>query len=246
MDLYNKVKTKFYNANQYTQKCSIQNKVKQILLAETLRHSKPTNFHRINKILNLGVRDISEPLELKDIFNPSQIDIGDIAPPQNTKNIDNINIYKLNFDKDLDMVCDNYDLIFSNMSFQWSQDFRNLIKNTSNKLNGHSILAFSTTLDNNFHELKNILRVNEMYSKPTIFEFIKKAGLNCLYSDDFYLNEHFNNFRDAIRHLKFTGVNTYTGGSTNDNYRKIKQSYLEQKQFNLSYHIGLFICFKEL
>lgn len=245
MDLYNKVEINFSNANQYTQKCSIQNKVRQILLAETLRYSKLLNYNHIYKILNLGVRDLSEPLELNKTFNPNKIDIGDIAPPQNSKNIKNLNAYKLNFDKDLNIVANDYDLIFSNMSFQWSQNFENLIKNISGKLNNYSILAFSTILDNNFYELKDILRINKMHSKASILEFTKKANLNCIYNNSFYLNKSFNNFREVINHLKSTGVNTYTGNKANFNYKKIKQLYSDQKQFKLSYNIGLFICFKE-
>ncbi|MED7818859.1 MULTISPECIES: biotin synthase [unclassified Francisella] len=245
MDIYNKVETNFSNANQYTQKSSIQNKVRQLLLAETLKYSKLPNYNHIHKILNLGVRDLSEPFELNRAFNPNKIDIGDIAPPQNSNSIKNLNTYKLNFDKDLDIVANDYDLIFSNMSFQWSQDFKNLIENIASKLNNRSILAFSTILDDNFYELKDILRINSMYNKSSILEFIKKANLNCLYDNSFYINQNFNSFKEVINHLKSTGVNTYTGNKANHNYKKIKQLYSDKNQFNLSYHIGLFICFKE-
>lgn len=245
MDIYNKVETNFSNANQYTQKSSIQNKVRQLLLAETLKYSKLLNYNHIHKILNLGVRDLSEPLELNKAFNPNKIDIGDIAPPQNFNSIKNLNTYKLNFDKDLDIVANDYDLIFSNMSFQWSQDFKSLIENIASKLNNRSILAFSTILDDNFYELKDILRINSMHNKSSILEFIKKANLNCLYDNSFYINQNFNSFKEVINHLKSTGVNTYTGNKASHNYKRIKQLYSDKNQFSLSYHIGLFICFKE-
>ncbi|WP_150467369.1 biotin synthase [Francisella sp. SYW-9] len=245
MDLYNKVEINFSNASQYTQKSSIQNKVRQMLLAETLRYSKLLNYNHIDKILNLGVRDLNEPLELNKTFNPNKIDIGDIAPPQNSKNIKNLNTYKLNFDKDLNIVGNDYDLVFSNMSFQWSQHFEHLIKNISNKLNNNSILAFSTILDNNFHQLKDILRINRMHSKSATLKFINNSNLTCLYDNNFYINKSFNNFKEVIGHLKSTGVNTYTGNKINYDYKKIKQLYSNQNQFSLSYHVGLFICFKE-
>ncbi|ASG68293.1 biotin synthase [Francisella halioticida] len=245
MDIYNEVKTNFSKANEYSKKCTVQNKVRQMLLAQTLKYSKLLNYNHINNILNLGVRDLSEPLELKKTFNPEKIDIGDIALPKNSTAIKNLNAFKLNFDKDLNIISNDYDLIFSNMSFQWSQNFEELTQNIAKKLNNYSILAFSTILDNNFYELKDILRINEMHSKSAILEFIRKANLNCLYNNSFYINKSFNSFKEVISHLKSTGVNTYTGNKANCNYKKIRELCSDQNQFTLNYHIGLFICFKE-
>lgn len=157
----------------------------------------------------------------------------------------NINTLKLNFDTDLRLLKNSYDLIFSNMSFQWSQDIELLIKNLATKLNNRAILAFSTVLDNNFHQVKDILRINKMHSSSNILDFIRKSNLNCLHHEDLYLDIRFNNFKELTNHLKSTGVNTYTGSNNKPNFSNIKKFLTNTDRINLSYHIGLFICFKE-
>jgi malonyl-CoA O-methyltransferase len=131
------------------------------------------------------------------------------------------------------------------MSFQWSQNFETLIENISQKLNNHSILAFSTVLDKNFSQISGILRTNKMHSIPKILDFISKAKLKCLYHQPFYSILKFDHFRELIQHLKATGVNTYTGNDNNYNYTKIKKLYMNSGTFKLDYHVGIFICFKE-
>lgn len=149
MNIYDQVKSNFSKAYGYSKNSTVQNQVRQLLLVQTINHSKLVNYNHTDTILNLGVRDFSEPLELSKIFCANKIDVCDIVLPKNSANIDNINTFKLNFDKDLELISGNYDLVFSNMSFQWSQNLELLIKNISNKLNNRAILAFSIVLDNN-------------------------------------------------------------------------------------------------
>ncbi|MFV9924779.1 MAG: biotin synthase [Francisella endosymbiont of Hyalomma scupense] len=245
MNIYDQVKSNFSKACEYSKNSTIQNQVRQLLLAQTIKHSKLVNYNHTDTILNLGVRDFSEPLELSKIFCANKIDVCDIVLPKSSTNIDNINTFKLNFDKDLELISDNYDLVFSNMSFQWSQNLKLLIKNISSKLNNRAILAFSTVLDNNFHQIKDILRINKMHNINDILDFIKNAKLKCLYQQDLYLDINFNNFGELAKHLKSTGVNTYIGDKNKQNYKSIKKLCLSPNQFNLSYHVGIFICFKE-
>ena len=80
------------------------------------------------------------------------------------------------------------------MLFQWSQNLKLLIKNISSKLNNRAILAFSTVLDNNFYQIKDILRINKMHNINDILDFIKNAKLKCLYQQDLYLDINFNKF----------------------------------------------------
>ncbi|MBK2356746.1 methyltransferase domain-containing protein [Francisella hispaniensis] len=245
MDIYDQVRSNFAKATEYSKNSTIQNQVRQLLLEQTLNYSRLVNYNHIDIILNLGVRDLSEPLELNKIFSPNQIDACDIALSKNSYSISSINMLKLNFDKDLRLLRNDYDLIFSNMSFQWSQNTEKLIRNLSKKLNNRAILAFSTVLDNNFHQIKDILRINKMHSSYNILDFIRKSNLNCLHHEDLYLDLRFNNFRELANHLKSTGVNTYTGDDNKDNFSNIRKLCLNSSHINLSYHIGLFICFKE-
>ncbi|MBY7733523.1 biotin synthase [Francisella philomiragia] len=244
MNIYDQVKSNFAKATDYSKNSTIQNQVRQLLLEQTLNYSRLVSYNHTNNILNLGVRDLSEPLELDRIFSAKQIDACDIALPKGSKHT-NINTLKLNFDTDLRLLKNSYDLIFSNMSFQWSQDIESLIKNLAKKLNNRAILAFSTVLDNNFHQVKDILRINKMHSSSNILDFIRKSNLNCLHHEDLYLDIRFNNFKELTNHLKSTGVNTYTGSNNIPNFSNIKKFLTNTDHVNLSYHIGLFICFKE-
>ncbi|MEY8714476.1 biotin synthase [Francisella philomiragia] len=244
MNIYDQVKSNFAKATDYSKNSTIQNQVRQLLLEQTLNYSRLVSYNHTNNILNLGVRDLSEPLELNRIFSAKQIDACDIALTKNSK-YTNINTLKLNFDTDLRLLKNSYDLIFSNMSFQWSQDIETLIKNLAKKLNNRAILAFSTVLDNNFHQVKDILRINKMHSSSSILEFIRKSDLNCLHHEDLYLDIKFNNFKELANHLKSTGVNTYTGSNNKPSFSNIKKFLTNTDRINLSYHIGLFICFKE-
>ncbi|MDE4998951.1 biotin synthase, partial [Francisella tularensis subsp. holarctica] len=44
---------------------------------------------------------------------------------------------------------------------------------------------------------------------------------------------------------KSTGVNTYTGNDNKQNFSSIRKLCLSSNHINLSYHVGLFICFNE-
>ncbi|AHH46641.1 biotin synthase [Francisella tularensis subsp. holarctica PHIT-FT049] len=245
MSIYDQIRGNFSKATEYSKNSAIQNQVRQLLLEQTLNYSRLVNYNHINIILNLGVRDLSEPSELNRIFSPNQIDACDIALSKNSHNMSNIKMLKINFDKDLRLLKNDYDLIFSNMSFQWSQNIEKLIRNLTKKLNNRAILAFTILLDKNFHQIKDILRVNKMHSCSNILDFIKRSNLKCLHHEDLYLDVRFSNFRELANHLKSTGVNTYTGNDNKQNFSSIRKLCLSSNHINLSYHVGLFICFKE-
>ncbi|MWW87916.1 biotin synthase, partial [Francisella tularensis] len=77
MSIYDQIRGNFSKATEYSKNSAIQNQVRQLLLEQTLNYSRLVNYNHINIILNLGVRDLSEPLELNRIFSPNQIDACD-------------------------------------------------------------------------------------------------------------------------------------------------------------------------
>lgn len=83
MNIYNQVKSNFAKATDYSKNSTIQNQVRQLLLEQTLNYSRLVSYNHTNNILNLGVRDLSEPLELNRIFSAKQIDACDITLPKN-------------------------------------------------------------------------------------------------------------------------------------------------------------------
>ncbi|MDE4978522.1 biotin synthase, partial [Francisella tularensis subsp. holarctica] len=62
MSLYYKMRGNFSKDTEYSKNSDIQNQVRQLLLEQTLNYSRFVNYNHINIILNLGVRDLSEPL----------------------------------------------------------------------------------------------------------------------------------------------------------------------------------------
>ncbi|MDE4996805.1 biotin synthase, partial [Francisella tularensis subsp. holarctica] len=79
-----------------------------------------------------------------------QIDACDISLSKNSHIMSNIKMLKINFDKVLRLLKNDYDLIFSNMSFQWSQIIEKLIRNLTKKLYNSEFFYFSTLLVYNF------------------------------------------------------------------------------------------------
>ncbi|MDE4996785.1 biotin synthase, partial [Francisella tularensis subsp. holarctica] len=78
--------------------------VRQLLLEQTLNYSRLVYYNHINIILNLGVSDLSEPLELNRIFSPNQIDACDISLSKKSHNMSNIKMLKINFYKYLRLL----------------------------------------------------------------------------------------------------------------------------------------------
>ncbi|MBD5784511.1 biotin synthase, partial [Francisella tularensis subsp. holarctica] len=62
---------------------------------------------------------------------------------------------------------------------------------------------------------------------------------------DLYLDFRFSNCRELANHLKSTGVNTYSCNDNKQNFSSIRKLCLISNHINLSYHVGLFICFNE-
>ncbi|AJC48973.1 hypothetical protein SD28_04655 [Allofrancisella guangzhouensis] len=245
MNKYNKIKQNFFYANEYSNNATVQTLVRKQLLNISLEFVNTP----VNNLLCLGVRNTSELLELNNTFQPNTLDIVDLALPNLSNsqiyNVKNISFFELNFDQDLHLLTKSYDLIFSNMSFQWSNNLNNLISNLKRKLNSKSLLAFSTLLSGNFYEITNTLRTNKMLPKNTILKTIKDNKLTCLYNRSYYLTLRFDNFKQLTAHLRNTGVNTYTGSLNKVSFSTIKNLYKQSNDCKLTYHIGLFICHKE-
>ncbi|MFC4891711.1 biotin synthase [Pseudofrancisella aestuarii] len=244
-NVYEKVKHKFSSTKDYNTNSIVQNNVKEQLL--DISYKLVENI-KISNILNLGIRNMSEPLELYNKFNPKKLDIADLTLANiTTENFSkqNINFFELNFDEELHLLNSKYDLIFSNMSFQWSKDLNELIKNLEAKLNEKSVLSFTTLLSDNFYEISKILRVNEMPTRDSVLRIVDNHNLMSLYTDVFYYTLEFHNFSSLIDHLRKTGVHTYTGESSEINFRQIRNLLNKDYSYKLTYHVGLFICYKE-
>ena len=242
MHNYKNIEQNFKNADNYESEAIVQNKTRSKML------NGIRNIHKkdYKKVMNIGVRNSKEISQICAFLGIRSIDILDICIPNDSKKHPNVNEYfNLNFDHDMDLINDNsYDMVISNMSLQWSSNFDKLIKNISDKLFDTGTLAFSILLEDNFTEIHDILRINKMYSAEYIIQCLSNNGL-----ENVVVNQHketikFDNFKSMVIHLKNTGVTTYTGTKGFTNYNLVKTNLKSKKMFELTYHVGIFICTK--
>lgn len=113
------------------------------------------------------------------------------------------------FEGDIENVkfAKKFDLIISNATLQWVNDFDTLSKKIKNLLKENGLFIFSTFGEQNFIELKELTGIGlKYYPLEALKEFLKddfeivefKAEQNVLY---------FKTFRDILKHIRLTGVN---------------------------------------
>lgn len=133
-----------------------------------------------------------------------------------------------------------YDLIISNACLQWCGDFAKTLDKLMNMLNPKGLLAFSVFGNRNLEEVKNIFDVGLNYYRFKEFKDIL-SKYNVLTVKEDIETIYFNDPRDVLRHLKYTGVNIFSSGSFNKRKLKefeevYKKNYLKDNKVSLTYH----------
>lgn len=122
---------------------------------------------------------------------------------------------------------DKFDLIISNASIQWAEDFEFVYKKLKSLLTSSGHIAISLFGHDNLLEIKEIFNVGLKYHSVEEIEKITSANI---YSEIKKIK-----FKDSIsilKHLKATGVNSVTNKKYS--YKELKQnlSLLEKKYNN--------------
>ncbi len=99
-----------------------------------------------------------------------------------------------------------YDLIFSNMSLQWSSDFSAMLKTILSSLKTDGILAFSLPLQGTFCELKSAFR-NPFYPAKVIKKLLAEQNLQLLFSQSETLSYTFSSPFLALKSIRAVGAN---------------------------------------
>ena len=98
---------------------------------------------------------------------------------------------------------DKYDLIISNASLQWVNDFENVVNTLKSKLNCGGELVFSTFGKENFREIFHLM--------GTTLKYYSESELNDTFKPDEIFSEihimAFSSPKEVLRHLQMTGVN---------------------------------------
>lgn len=97
-----------------------------------------------------------------------------------------------------------FDLILSNASLQWCNDFSSVIKKIKSFLNENGILLISIFQEDNFFEIKKSFNMGLKYPKED--EILNLFSKNVKFFKEEYSIQFENSF-ELIRHLKNTGVN---------------------------------------
>ncbi|MBI2707730.1 MAG: methyltransferase [Proteobacteria bacterium] len=143
-----------------------------------------------------------------------------------------------NFDKPWGYQ-DLYDLIFSNMAFQWSFNIQGLFKKCYNHLKQSGLLAFSLPLKGSFFELEPHQRIS-FYSFDYISQSLAKEGFTTLKAYQLLLGRDFKTHLQALKSIKKCGAN-YVPHTRS--YRMMERSKLSLPS-TLTYAIGIFIVSK--
>lgn len=139
-----------------------------------------------------------------------------------------------------------YDLIFSNMSLQWSRDLMTCINKIYQLLSHDGIFTFSIPLAGTFQELQPA-HVNPLHHQEEILKIVHSSGLNVLESINQTHVRSFDTINEALWSIKVIGANSITNrnktfiNKTGINYffKKLHPPY------SLTYQLGCFIAIRD-
>ncbi len=140
----------------------------------------------------------------------------------------------------------NCDLIFSNAVFQWVLNYNLLFEKIYGALNFGGILGFSTFGEKNFSQIKDITGIGLNY--PDFKGILQKKGFKILYYEEELNTLYFNNIKDVLSHIKYTGVKTENKIWTKKDFKHFEDTYLKKYKddmgFELTYHPVFYIVRK--
>jgi malonyl-CoA O-methyltransferase len=155
----------------------------------------------------------------------------------------NIHLKIANYDE-LETIDPFFDLIFSNMSLQWSDDFNLLLKKISNHLLSSGVFAFSIPVVGTFCELQSISR-NEYYTHQEVIASLREAGFICVkVLTEEYVNQYDSAFA-ALKAIKAMGANFLLNKTVQSlqSKRYIDRLYMPVHTVpTLTYQVGFYIA----
>ncbi|WP_119343175.1 methyltransferase domain-containing protein [Facilibium subflavum] len=238
--------------NQSLKSYPVEAHVQQSVFDLLLQKLSPKAFNN-STILELGCGDGRLSFRLLKALKASSIDAVDCADlcisvakkylQDPTYQKVNAHFYCLDFDYELHQLQKKYQLIFANMSLQWSRDFNALLKQLADKLADNGHLCFSMPLAGTFTELSSHFRINDFYTHETIKQFLAELGFVIQSAEKKYYQLSFATARAQLKHIKQTGVNCYLG-KRQPNLSKIKSYIKANAPAELSYQIGLYTVYK--
>jgi len=137
---------------------------------------------------------------------------------------------------------EKFDLIISNASLQWCNDFKKVILKLKSHLNKNGILAISTFNTDNLLEIKNAFNIGLNYISK---DEIKKILPDCEIFEDSEILKFQNSF-EILKHLKLTGVNSISKKTLNLSEIKENLKILDEKYQNQLTYKPLYILLNQI
>lgn len=208
-------------------------------LIDSLAEYKPS----YQKVLELGCGTGLTSMALFERLSICALHINDFSPlllKTACEHLSPIQVKSWLFNFDQFWGCnDSYDLIFSNMAFQWSFNINKLLRKSYNYLNQNVMLAFSLPLNESCFEL-NSQQCLPLPSFDYVCQALTKAGFRFLHTDIFLQCQEFKTQREALRSIKRCGANYVP---RHKDFTILDRSRLLLPS-TLTYKIGIFIARK--
>ncbi len=187
------------NLKNYDENAKIQKRMAERLMTFVKKHSP-------EKILEIGcgtgflTKLISENLEYETFV---ALDIVEECKDF-IKNIDTKIIFTpADVEEYLKENLERYDLIISNASLQWVEDFEGIVNTLKNRLNNEGELIFSTFGNENFREIFHVLGTTLKYYS---YNELVTMFPNSIIEPEIHIMA-FDSPKEVLRHLQLTGVN---------------------------------------
>lgn len=208
MDKINKelVKKRFKKSFlTYTKNATVQKSMSEKLISKLIE-LKGNSYKRI---LEFGCGTGFLTKNMTERFNFEDLFINDIVE----ESLDKVEKFsdktkKIYGDCEYIDIPKDLNLIISNATFQWIEDFSSFVEKIGLSLASEGVFAFSTFEDGNLSQIKTLTEKSLNYYKKEELENILGEKFKVIYSSTEVVDLEFDSAYDVLRHLKQSGVNS--------------------------------------
>jgi malonyl-CoA O-methyltransferase len=238
-----KIKFNFNKASKsYDENCQLQMQVGNQLI-QSVHQYQPSPLH----IIDLGCGTGLVTQRCAAAFHYQEFHAVDIAKALLTRAEERlltlkIKVYEVDFDKLPRFDC-LFDLVFANMSLQWSRDLNSTFFAIKNILQPNGCLAFSIPLAGTLAELNYHFSVQPFFSSNDIYKQLVQHNYRIIFSQQEKTIFQFDNVLSMLKSIKNVGAN-YVSNRISKGLRG-KAALQVRTTPQLTYLIGYFIAKKD-
>ena len=187
------------NLKNYNENAKIQKRMAERLMT-FIQNKQPKKILEIGCGTGFLTQLISKSFEFEEYLT---IDIVEECREYINQIDSTISFLPIDIEEFIKTNTEKYDLIISNATLQWVNNFENVINKLKHLLNQNGELVFSTFGKENFKEIYHVM--------GTTLDYYSPSELKEIFPDSFIEQEihilSFNTPKDVLRHLQLTGVN---------------------------------------